>query len=61
MGFENLPVAENTADVVTSNCVINLSPNKPPVYRKSARASSAVQTFDVHALWVILGVERIGS
>ena len=26
--IENLPVADNTADVVISNCVINLSPSK---------------------------------
>lgn len=29
---ENLPVADNTVDVVISNCVINLSPNKQRVY-----------------------------
>jgi SAM-dependent methyltransferase len=27
-----MPVADNTADVVTSNCVINLSPDKPAVF-----------------------------
>jgi hypothetical protein len=54
---ENLPVADNTADVVISNCVINLSPSKLRVSQgSSARASSAVQTFDVHALQVILAV-----
>jgi len=30
--IENLPVANNTADVVISNCVINLSPNKKRVF-----------------------------
>lgn len=30
--IENLPIADNTADVVISNCVINLSPNKQRVY-----------------------------
>lgn len=29
--IENLPVADNTADLVISNCVVNLSPNKPRV------------------------------
>jgi arsenite methyltransferase len=29
---ENLPVADNTVNVVISNCVINLSPNKQRVY-----------------------------
>lgn len=35
--IENLPVADNTADVVLSNCVINLSLNKPRVYREILR------------------------
>ena len=30
--IENLPVADNTADVVMSNCVINLSPHEPRVF-----------------------------
>lgn len=30
--IENLPVADNIADVIISNCVINLSPNKQRVY-----------------------------
>ncbi len=33
-GFiEHLPVEDGTADVVISNCVINLSPDKPQVFR----------------------------
>lgn len=35
--IENLPVADNSVDVVISNCVINLSPNKPQVWREIAR------------------------
>lgn len=35
--IENLPVADNTADVIISNCVINLSPNKPRVFREAFR------------------------
>ena len=35
--IENLPIADNTADVVISNCVINLSSNKPRVYREIFR------------------------
>ncbi len=35
--IEHLPVAENTVDVATSNCVINLSPDKPQVWREVAR------------------------
>lgn len=36
--IENLPVADNTADVIISNCVINLSPNKQRVYNEAWRA-----------------------
>jgi len=35
--IENLPIADNTADLVISNCVINLSPNKPCVFREVFR------------------------
>lgn len=35
--IEHLPVADNTADVILSNCVINLSPDKPQVYREAYR------------------------
>lgn len=36
--IENLPVADGTADVIISNCVINLSPDKPRVFREAYRA-----------------------
>jgi SAM-dependent methyltransferase len=36
--IENLPVADNSVDVVISNCVINLSPDKPGVFREAFRA-----------------------
>jgi arsenite methyltransferase len=36
--IEHLPVADNTADAILSNCVINLSPDKPQVYRDAYRA-----------------------
>lgn len=37
-GFlEALPVADSTANVIMSNCVINLSPDKPQVFREMAR------------------------
>ena len=32
--LEEIPVEDATADVVTSNCVINLSPDKPRVFRE---------------------------
>jgi arsenite methyltransferase len=35
--IENLPVADNTADIIMSNCVINLSPDKLNVYREALR------------------------
>ena len=35
--IENLPVADNTADVILSNCVINLSPDKGRVFREAFR------------------------
>jgi len=35
--IEHLPVADRTIDVVVSNCVINLSPDKPQVWREIAR------------------------
>jgi len=35
--IEHLPVADNTVDVVISNCVINLSPDKEQVWRDIAR------------------------
>ena len=35
--IENLPVADNTADVVMSNCVINLSPHKARVFKEIFR------------------------
>ncbi len=35
--IENLPVADHTVDVVISNCVVNLSPNKPQVFRETYR------------------------
>lgn len=36
--IENLPVADNTADVIISNCVINLSPEKERVFQETFRA-----------------------
>jgi arsenite methyltransferase len=35
--IENLPVADHTVDVIISNCVINLSPDKPAVFREAFR------------------------
>jgi len=35
--IENLPVADNTVDIVISNCVINLSPDKKRVFTEAFR------------------------
>src|SRR5271169_424959 len=35
--LEHLPIADNTADVVISNCVINLVPDKRQAYREAFR------------------------
>ncbi|MBX3396610.1 MAG: arsenite methyltransferase [Phycisphaerae bacterium] len=35
--IENLPVADGSVDVVISNCVLNLSPNKARVWQEIAR------------------------
>lgn len=39
--IEHLPVADNSVDVVISNCVINLSPDKPQVWSEIARVLKA--------------------
>ncbi len=36
--IEHLPVADNTVDLIISNCVINLSPDKAQVFRDAFRA-----------------------
>lgn len=35
--IEHLPIADGTADVILSNCVINLSPDKAQVFREAFR------------------------
>src|SRR5208283_1999907 len=39
--IENLPVADNSVDVIISNCVINLSPNKKRVFEEAYRVLAA--------------------
>jgi ubiquinone/menaquinone biosynthesis C-methylase UbiE len=36
--IENLPVGDNTADIVISNCVVNLSADKERVFKEAFRA-----------------------
>jgi len=35
--IEHLPVSDSSVDVIISNCVINLSPDKPQVFREAFR------------------------
>ncbi len=35
--IEHLPVADGSIDIILSNCVINLSPDKPQVFREAFR------------------------
>jgi len=35
--IESLPVEDNSVDLIISNCVINLSPDKPAVFREAFR------------------------
>ena len=36
--IEHLPISDESVDVIISNCVINLSPDKPQVFREAFRA-----------------------
>jgi len=45
--IEDLPVADNSVDWVISNCVINLSPDKPRVFREISRVMKPGGRFSI--------------
>lgn len=45
--IENMPVAAETADVIVSNCVLNLVPNKPAVLKEIYRTLKAGGHFSI--------------
>jgi len=53
--IEHLPVADGTVDVILSNCVINLSPDKPQVFREAFRVlrTGGRQDLDLHSKCIV--------
>lgn len=45
--LEKIPVDDQTVDILTSNCVINLSPDKPAVFREMHRVLKEMGRFTI--------------
>ena len=59
--IEHLPVGDNSTDVVISNCVINLSPDKPQVLREVFRVLRPGMFNLAHREWFDNRLTQVGE